>query len=279
MVVKLTFRGSGLRPIVFMTDFGLRDPYVGEMKGVAASLAPGSPIIDLTHDVPKFGITYAAYVLRLAYRYFPRGSVFVVVVDPTVGSERRALAIRGRRYFFVGPDNGVLVPAAEDDGIAEVVSLDPGRAGLPRVSPSFHGRDLFTPAAARIASGADLRFLGDPVDPRSLARVDVPPKAPRVSGEGVVTEVFHVDDFGNVVTWTSMRDVDELLGLRVGDVVTVNGVRCRRVKTFSHVGQGECALYESSYLLAELAIFMGSAAKVLGVGPGDRVVISWPLSR
>ncbi len=268
-----------MRPIVFMTDFGLRDPYVGEMKGVAASIAPGAPLIDLTHDVPKFGIAYAAYVLRLSYRYFPQGSVFVVVVDPTVGSERRALAVRGRRYFFVGPDNGVLVPAAEDDGIAEVVSLDPGRAGLPRVSPSFHGRDLFTPAAARIAAGADLRALGDPVDPASLVRVEVPPRPPRVSGEGVVTEVFHVDDFGNVVTWASMRDVDELLGLKIGDVVVVNGVRCRRVRAFSHVRPGECALYESSYLLAELAVFMGSAAEALGVRPGDKIVISWPASR
>jgi len=136
--------------ITLLTDFGTRDYFVASMKGVILSINPDAVVIDITHDVPSFNVLKAAFILWATYRYYPRGTVHVVVVDPGVGTSRRALAIRSRNYYFIGPDNGVLTMAAEDDGVVEVREISNRSVMLGEVSSTFHGRDIFAPAAAHI---------------------------------------------------------------------------------------------------------------------------------
>lgn len=172
--------------IVLLTDFGFGH-YVGILKGVIARLAPGCQVIDLAHDVTPQDVREGAWLLYASYRHFAPGAVFCAVVDPGVGGDRQALLLRTKRYLFVGPDNGLLLPAAEDDGLTGVWAL-PRPLGACR---TFEGRDVFAPAAARLAGGMDPAALGRPTEPRSILRFH------RSGREG---EIVYVDRFGNVVT-------------------------------------------------------------------------------
>ncbi len=162
-----------MRSICFLSDFGLGDDFVGLCKGVMLRIAPGATVIDLTHEVPGFGVEAGAEILEHATRYMPEDIVYLAVVDPGVGTERHALALRtAHGAFLVGPDNGLLTPAAEAlGGISHAVALTNADYHLRPVSHTFHGRDIFSPAAAHLASGLDLRQLGEPVVPTSLVRV------------------------------------------------------------------------------------------------------------
>ncbi|MDI6709411.1 MAG: SAM-dependent chlorinase/fluorinase [Thermoanaerobacterales bacterium] len=172
--------------IVLLTDFGFSH-YVGILKGVIARLAPGCPVIDLAHDIAPQDVRDGAWLLFASYRHFPPGAVFCAVVDPGVGGDRQALVIRTRRYLFVGPDNGLLLPAAEDDGLTSAWALPRSLEAC----RTFEGRDVFAPAAARLAAGADPASLGRPSEPGTVLRFH------RCGREG---EVVHIDRFGNVVT-------------------------------------------------------------------------------
>lgn len=172
--------------IVFLSDFGLSE-YVGVVKGVIARHGPGVPVIDLFHGVAPQAVREGAWVLLANHRYFPPGAVFLAVVDPGVGTSRQPVAVRTRHHFFVGPDNGLLYPAAMDDGVEAVVRLPvPHNA-----SRTFHGRDVFAPAAARLAAGVPIEELGEPCD------LQVPLSFHLSGREG---EIVRVDPFGNIVT-------------------------------------------------------------------------------
>src|SRR5918994_6296932 len=161
-----------MRPICFLSDFGLAEDFVGTCKGVMFGIAPGVAVVDLTHEVPGFEIEAGAEILQHATRYMPEDVVYLAVVDPGVGTERRALALRtGSGALLVGPDNGILVPAAEAlGGISEAVLLTNGRYHVHPVSNTFHGRDVFAPAAAHLVAGVGLSELGEAADPSSLTR-------------------------------------------------------------------------------------------------------------
>ncbi len=267
--------------IVLLTDFGVSDPYVGAMKGVIAGINPNAQVIDLTHEVPKYSIEVAAYILKSTYRYFPKGAVFTVVVDPGVGSARKPLIVRSRNYLFVGPDNGVLIPAARDDGLVSAYEINTKVAGLPEISWTFHGRDVFAPTAALLSLGVGPESLGRRVSVSELTAIEVPPKAPEKISENVLAvDIFHVDSFGNLMLATDMRAVENLLKLKLGDYVEVSASlsgskwhKARVARTFSEVQPGELALYEGSLGLAEIAVYLSSASKLLNVGVGDRVYI------
>lgn len=263
--------------IAFLTDFGTRDPYVAAMKGVALSINPRAILMDLTHEITSFDIEEAAFTLLASYRYFPLGTVFVVVVDPGVGSSRRALAIASRNYYFVGPDNGVLLPAAQDDGIELVVELSNPEYWRHPVSASFHGRDIFTPAAAWITLGVPLRALGRVLSFGELVKPGISLWA-RAVGSCVELRVIHIDKFGNVILSQRFEDLAKTLGLELGSRVVVENERGQRfearvLRVFSEAGRGELVLYRDSFDFAELAVNMGSARDLLEVCRGSKLSV------
>ncbi len=265
--------------ITLLTDFGLRDYYVSAMKGVILSICPECRIVDITHEVPKFSIERASIILWAAYKYFPRGTIHVVVVDPGVGTNRRAVAIRTRNYYFIGPDNGVLIPAALDDGIVEIRCIENREFMRPRISATFHGRDVFAPSAAHLAMGKPFKDIGPEIKFEELVKPEVKlPWYERRDGS-IMLRVVYVDDFGNLALSMEFQELIKLLGLDLGDIVYIDpgcrglSIPCRVSRTFAEVSAGNLALYENSYGLAEVGVFMGSASKKLGIGEGDVICI------
>src|SRR6266705_6593786 len=185
------------RPVLaLLTDFGTRDHYAGTLKGVILGICPDATLVDLSHDIPPHDVMTASLELAAGYKYFPAGTIFLVVVDPGVGSARRGIAAEAGEYRFVAPDNGVLTPILDEHNPKRIVELTERRYARPTVSRTFEGRDRFAPAAAWLAKGIDLTALGRPAG--SLVRLDVP--LPRVTTDGIEGEVLRVDRFGNLIT-------------------------------------------------------------------------------
>ena len=250
--------------ITLLTDFGTADSYVGEVKAVLASGVPGVALIDVTHQVPPGDIRAGQYLLSRVWHRFPPGTVHFVVVDPGVGTARRALAAQAAGHYFVAPDNGLLSPLPAE---ARFVSL----AVPTQAAPTFHARDVFAPAAARLASGTLLAHLGAWVtDP-----VRAPLPAPCRDGVVVVGEVLYIDRFGTLVTNVPGELVEPGVRIKVGgtDVGTLR-------RTFGDVEQGQLVAFTGrgggggsggSGGSVEIAVRGGSAARLLGVGVGAEV--------
>jgi S-adenosylmethionine hydrolase len=245
--------------IALLTDFGLADPYVGAMKGAILTVYPEATLVDVTHEVEAHDVAAGALALDAAYRYFPPGTVFVAVIDPGVGSDRRPIAAKAGEWTFVAPDNGLLTLALERHPQARVHLLSNPVLYREPVSPVFHGRDLFGPAAAHLALGMKVEDMGPGVtDPVRLA---LPAKRRRRDGiEGVV---LHVDRFGTLVTNLVETDLTELGGGPPLEV-RVGGRSLPLVRSYSDVPPGEpCALVGSSGRL-EIAVNRGRADSLLG---------------
>lgn len=191
-----------MKTIALLTDFGLSDNFAGVMKGVILKINSRARLVDITHEVLAHDIAGAAFLLKGSYKYFPKGTIFLVVVDPGVGSKRRPIIIRSRNYLFVGPDNGVLEPAACADGIREIVAIENKRYFLKPVSGTFHGRDVFAPVAAYLSKGKKPGLFGRPLN--SVKQSGIP--LPEVSKGILKGEVVYIDRFGNLVT-----NIDEAL--------------------------------------------------------------------
>ncbi len=243
------------RIITLLTDFGLRDTYVAELKGVLLSAAPDATLVDVTHEVPPGRVTSGQFLLARTWWRFPAGTVHLCVVDPGVGSSRRAIAAAGSNHLFVGPDNGLLTPVLTD---ATVVALPvPDSA-----SPTFHGRDVFAPAAARLVNGAPLEILGEAVrDP-----VLVQPSAPAADGAFMVGKVVHVDRFGTLIT-----DVPSALLEGVSVVLVGGEVPVPIGRTYADVDSGDLIALVGSCDTLEIAARDRSAAQAIGVGVGAEV--------
>ncbi|MES1254158.1 MAG: SAM-dependent chlorinase/fluorinase [Acidobacteriota bacterium] len=248
-----------------MTDFGLRDHYVGAMKGVILGICPSATLVDISHDVPPQDVVAASLELAAAYRYFPAGTIFLVVVDPGVGSSRPAIAAAAGGYVFVAPDNGVLNGALADLPAPEVVELTEPRYQRPTVSRTFEGRDRFAPAAAWLATGVPLASLGPPAAP--LSRLVLP--TPVLDATGAVGQVVRVDRFGNLIS-NIHRDTLAQVGASALDV-HIGTCAPALVATYADVAAGElCALVGSTGHL-EVAVNGASAALRLGLGRGAAV--------
>lgn len=261
--------------ITFLTDFGLQDDFVGTCHGVMARIAPDARVIDVTHGIPPQAILQGALVLRSTTTYMPVG-VHLAVVDPGVGSHRRPLALRtadGRH--FVGPDNGLLMLAADECVLDAAHELQDERFRLPGVSRTFHARDIFSPAAAHLAAGVAIEELGPAVDPSALVRIDVP--APSVGTSQVSATVVGVDRFGNAATNLRPEHVAGLgagRGERLEVRLAFERYYAVLAETFADVPSGELILYEDSYGLVTLAISNGDAARLTGLGVGDELRIA-----
>jgi S-adenosylmethionine hydrolase len=259
--------------VTFLSDYGLDDEFVGVCHAVMARIAPDVHVVDLTHGIARHDVRSGALVLRRALPYAAPG-VHLAVVDPEVGAERRAVALRTAEEsrILVGPDNGLLWLATDHfGGAVEVVELGRSPHRLEPLSATFHGRDLFAPVAAALAAGAELADAGEPLDPVELTTVELP--ASRVEDGVLVTHALALDRFGNV-----MLDVEHAelagLGLRLGRPVTVNGEPAHYGSTFADVPAGALLLYEDAYRTLALAVNRGSAAGHLGVALDDELRIA-----
>lgn len=261
------------RPIVaLLTDFGARDHYLGALRGAVLAACREASVVDIAHELPPHDISAGAFALAAAYRPFPAGTVFLAVVDPGVGSERRALALEAGGYRFVGPDNGVLSLVLAEHPGARVHEIT--NRGLFRyeLSATFHARDVFGPVAGHLAQGAPLELVGPPCsDP---VRILLEPVRQHGPGEWQ-TRVLHIDRFGNLTTLLRQQDMDQILGSLSGEasgiVVVVEGIVVPFVRAYADVPEGEaCALMGSNGRL-EVAVHRGSAERVLGAGKGAPV--------
>ncbi len=280
--------------IALLTDFGVSDPYVGVLKGVIAEIAPGARVIDLTHGIPHGDLRRGAFVLWQSSQYFPERTIFLCVVDPGVGTGRSAVALSWPRYRYIGPDNGLVSYLIIRDGQPGGNELVEPAFRLERVSNTFHGRDVFAPAAAQLACGVDIAEMGPPV----TDMVRFPPPLLELRGEGEVAgEILHPDGFGNLITsvgalhrsapveppqgpqilylhpWLdqcpeAMLTRDRLsLRLPDGQVLPV-------VRTFADVAAGDPLAYIGSNSLLEIGVNQGDASKSLAFSPGDKVVLT-----
>jgi S-adenosylmethionine hydrolase len=261
------------RPIVFMSDYGMADEFVGICHGVVARIAPRARVIDLTHAIPRHDVVAAAMVLARAVPFMPEDAVYLGVVDPGVGSARRPVAVTCRSgALLVGPDNGVLSMAwATLGGAARAAEITSERVLLGPVSATFHGRDVFAPAAANLSIGMPLEDLGPPVDPRTLHTVEMP--APMILQGVVGARVTGVDGYGNVQLNARPRDL-EAAGIEGS--AEVCGRIVTRVSTFVDVAEGSPAAIVDSQGFVALVVNGGSAADVLGLHRGDSVTLSRP---
>ena len=242
--------------VTLLTDFGTSDGYVGEMKGVLLSQAPGTTIVDITHELPPHDVEIGRLTIARYWRRFPQGTVHVAVVDPGVGSSRASLAVASDGRFLVGPDNGLLSPALVA-GDVRVVSL----TVPPTASPTFHGRDVFAPAAAQLASGIDVDALGPAVSDPVIRRTPEPHRGP--NGE-LTGEVIAIDRFGNAIT--------NLVGTRAGHVEAA-GRRIPVQRTYADLDAGTVGAVVGSTGFIEIVVREGRAADVLGLNRGAHVVL------
>lgn len=265
--------------ISFTTDYGLDDPFVGICHGVIARIAPNTRVIDLMHTVPAGEIRHGAFTLSQAVGYLPP-AVHLAVVDPGVGTTRRAVVVVARDGLLVGPDNGLLLPAADELGGARAAfDLTEPDYRLPEVSATFHGRDIFAPAAAHLAVGVPPERFGAPIDVRDLERVSSP--APSVRPGAITTEVLMTDHFGNIQL-AARADTLADAGFVEGQQVTVHMGEARHIavigRTFEDVENGELILLVDSAGMLALAINRASAATKLGLVRGHfpECVVSGP---
>ncbi|MCE4602311.1 MAG: SAM-dependent chlorinase/fluorinase [Desulfurococcales archaeon] len=275
-----------MKCIGLVTDFG-DSPYTGIIRSLAYSIVGGNAcIVDIDHSVPSFSILAGAYVVAHTYRWLPRGSIIATVVDPGVGSTREPIAVEAGDYYFIGPNNGVLYPAITREGFKQGVKIssqqvaslaEPRFLGkLPRgrwpLSNTFHGRDIFVPAAALIASGHGIEELGEPLELRDLARSSI--DYVERSNSGYRTTVVYIDKFGN----TALSAREHSIPLKLGEPViveTMSGISYRIpfLRTFSDVNPGDLVMYVNSFGHLEIAVNQGNASRKLGLEFGEKITI------
>ncbi len=259
------------RPLIaLLTDFGTRDHYVGTMKGVMAGICGEATFVDITHDVAPQDVLDGALELGASYSFFPAGTIFLAVVDPGVGSSRRAIAVDSGGYRFVAPDNGLLTAVLDAGAPVAAVELTEGRYARPIVSRTFEGRDRFAPAAAWLACGVAVAALGRPV--ASLTRLRIP--RPQLAAGEIRGEVLRVDRFGNLITNIDRGMFDAFAGTERVDVRIAGQVVAAVVSTYAQAEAGAiCALFGSNDQL-EIAASGGSAAEALRVDRGASVHVA-----
>ena len=255
--------------ITLTTDFGLADGFVGTMKGVIYAVNPQAVIIDISHEIGSQDLSAAAFLFAASYRYFPHGTVHVVVVDPGVGSQRRAVAVETEKYYFVAPDNGVLTLALKQERIIKSIELTNPEYFLDEVSDTFHGRDIFAPVAAYLSLGIGIETLGD--EAGELKEILFP--EPEVSQNGIKGHIIRIDKFGNLITdiqHNLFRSVisDGQFSIRIGSI------KLERIsRSYAEVSAGETLAIFDSFGNLEIAVNRGSAEEELKTRKGDAIEI------
>jgi len=258
--------------ITLLTDFGLSDAYVGMMKGVIAQINSKATVIDLCHQVNPQEIKEAAFLLASSYSFFPPGTIHVAVVDPTVGGQRKPICLQAGAFYFIGPDNGVLSIASSRAGIKEMRVLESETFFLKTVSRTFHGRDIFAPAAAHLSAGADFNSVGPKV--RSIKRISLP--TPQVRSGFIKGSILYRDRFGNLIS----NIAPETIAKAFPDpkynrlLISIGGRSIRGLsRAYYEVPTGSTIALFSSYGFLEIAVRDGNAADMLQVGKGASIVV------
>jgi len=256
--------------VTLLSDFGLKDPYVAQMKAVIISICPDARIVDISHEVRKFDIRMGAFILTQAAKWFPEGTIHVAVVDPGVGTERRAITVEASRSLYAGPDNGLLMMSALREGICHIYEIADPKYVLKNVSRTFHGRDIFSCAAAHLAKGVPPSELGPEIDDAVVPRY----VNSQITGKKIVGEVIYIDDFGNIITNVSPTDLRKC-GIEEGGKLKVK-LRGRVLTLKLCSAYGETHLNEplsiiGSSDLLEVAVNQGNAAQTYDVNVGDLV--------
>jgi S-adenosylmethionine hydrolase len=256
--------------ITLTTDFGLTDPYVAEMKAVILQICPAATIVDVTHQIEKFNIRMGAYILASASPYFPEGTIHVAVIDPGVGTRRKAILIEAQKSFFVGPDNGVLALAAKNQGIEHVYEITNPKLMLPKISDTFHGRDIFAPAAAHLAKGTPPSEFGP-----EICKI-VTPKFTKIirRKDVVIGEVVHVDGFGNIIT--NFRE-KELESMEIKGIINMKlkdtWLKLKLCRAYTEVEAQKPLAIIGSHNFLEISVNQGNAADTFKVKIGDKITI------
>ncbi len=256
--------------ITLTTDFGSRDPYVTEMKAVILSICPNATVVDITHEIEKFNIRMGAYILASASPYFPRGTIHVAVVDPGVGTKRRPLLVQTKHGFYIGPDNGVLALAARRQGIEHIYEISNRKLMLPKISNTFHGRDIFAPAAAHLANGTPLAEFGP-----ETHEIVKPEFAKVIKRKNMlVGEVLHIDGFGNIITNFGEKEL-ELMNVKAVVDVKLKNVRLKLklCKAYAQAKPQEPLAIIGSHNFLEISINQGNAARKFKVRSGDKITL------
>jgi len=241
--------------ITLTTDFGESDPYVAMMKGVILSINPDARIIDITHQIPARSIQEGGLIIKESYKYFPSGTVHVGVVDPGVGGKRRPIVVLADNYFFVGPDNGLFSTIIETQRHIDVIHLKETKYWMPKISPTFNGRDIFAPVAAHLSLGVNPFLMGEKIDnPTTLAY-----PLPRKNNSNLVGEIIRVDHFGNLITNITREQLSQFLASK-DLIIKVGSLNLKKISTtYNDVPEDQpLALIGSSNAL-EIAINMGNA--------------------
>lgn len=264
--------------IAFISDFGFLDHYVGVMKGVIQGICPDIQLIDITHNIPAGDVRRAAFTLKVSYRFFPRGTIFVVVVDPSVGSNRKELLVETEDYIFIGPDNGVLTLAMAEQKIKQIIHLNHPDYFLTPVSQTFHGRDIFAPVAAHIAHGVNPIQMGIPTT--EYVKLSWP--KPRQEGDQLIGIIMLADHFGNLITNIHRQELRDWvlqcgLGPKSADLPLFMSVGHHMIQGLAHSyadvpPQSPLAIIGSSDLL-EISVRGGNAAQILNCKPADLVIL------
>lgn len=263
--------------ITLTTDFGLTDEFVGVMKGVILARTPAARIVDLSHNIERHDIHQAGLLLKSAYRYFPSGTIHIVVVDPGVGGSRRLVLLRADNHFFLAPDNGVLGGIIENDVCQAAYEISCEQYYLSPVSATFHGRDILAPVAAELAAGLDPEAVGPAVDSRTLQKLAIIPAKINRQQSIIIGKIIKVDHFGNLQTNITDNNLHELAGERKTTVkikvknTVINGI----ASAYMNKEPGEILVIVNSRGYLEIAVNRGSAALILQPGPEEAVTVSY----
>jgi len=261
------------KPLIsLLSDFGLKDSYVAEMKAVMLSICPDASIVDISHEINKYDIQMGAYVLARAAPYFPEGTIHVAVVDPGVGTERRPIIVKTEHSLYVGPDNGLLMLSAQREGVSSVYEITNPKYMLKKVSSTFHGRDVFSPAAAYLAQEIPVSNFGpeisDPFVPSFTQ--------PIVHEQEVRGEVIYIDGFGNIVTNITTEHL-KLMNIRKREHLSValkdKNITIKLCSAYGEVSANTTLAVVGSGGFLELAVNQGNASSIFGVKTGDKVIL------
>ncbi|MEM0187833.1 MAG: S-adenosyl-l-methionine hydroxide adenosyltransferase family protein [Saccharolobus sp.] len=259
--------------IAILTDFGVNDNYNGVMEAVIRKVNPKAQIIYISGNVKNFNIYAGAYLLYTSFKYFPKNTIFLVVIDPGVGTNRRPLIIKTLNYIFVGPDNGVLFQAAEKDGIEKIIEINNPKLYLSNIiSNTFHGRDIFSITAAFLSLGVDITIFGKELRIDEINKINLTYK---VEDKRICGKVAYIDHFGNIATSIPTEAVIGKVEYNRLIKITVNNSNymCRFVKTFGYGNENELLIYQNGYFLLEIGINKGNAKDKIDVKEGDEICL------
>ncbi len=257
--------------ILLLTDFGLTDSYVAQMKGVIHEINPKAKVVDITHDIIPQNIRQAAFVLHTCYEYFPAGSIFVLVVDPGVGSKRKPVIVKAHGKYFITPDNGLLSFILDKEDSYAAVIIENDQFMTKKISHTFHGRDVFAPAAAHLATGANINDFGVAIDNKDLKRIPGM-QFEKLSGQRYCAEIMHIDHYGNAIT--SIHK-DNYSG-RKKISIQIKNLRIENISnTFSDKRPKEILAYTGSSNYLEIAVREANFAEMYNISPGEKIIINF----